>query len=138
MVALAFVTCLSTPLVCACQRTFTGHCAATFYIPALIVRAHRDGLLVCCHSSCHLQVHQGVELRVKAAIAWAEQLEAQQELAAAQHAQHTQQLQQQQADLEAALQEARQRAADLQAQLEAAHAAGVSQQHRWQEDRNQS
>lgn len=74
---------------------------------------------------CHMQVHQGVELRVKAAMARAEQLEAQQELAAAQHAQHTQQLQQQQADLEAALQEARQHVADLQAQLEAAHAAGV-------------
>ena len=62
-------------------------------------------------------------------MARAEQLEAQQELAAAQHALHTQQLQQQQADLEAALQETRQRVADLQAQLDAAHAEGMSQQH---------
>lgn len=76
-----------------------------------------------------MQVHQGVELRVKAALARAEELEAQQELAAAQHAQHTQQLHQQQADLEGALQSAQQQAAELQQQLMTAQAAGETNVH---------
>lgn len=75
----------------------------------------------------NLQVHQGVELRVKAAMARAEQLEAQQELAAAQHAQHVQQLQQQHADLEVALQGSNQLGAELRQQLMAVQSAGVWQ-----------
>lgn len=58
-------------------------------------------------------------------MARAEQLEAEQELAGAQHAQHTQQLQQQQADLETALQGAQQQAAQLRQQLMAAQTAGA-------------
>lgn len=70
-------------------------------------------------------MHQGVELRVKAAMARAEQLEAQLELAAAQRAQHTQQMQQQQADLEAALAAEQQQGSQLRQQLAAAEAAGA-------------
>jgi uncharacterized protein YdaT len=58
-------------------------------------------------------------------MARAEQLEAEQELAAAQHAQHTQQLQQQQGDLETALQGSQQQAAELRQQLMAAQTAGA-------------
>lgn len=72
------------------------------------------------------QVHQGVELRVKAAMARADELEAQLELARAQHTQHTQQLQLQQANLEAALQEAQQQAAEQRQQLMAAQASGAT------------
>lgn len=78
---------------------------------------------VCCVA---LQVHKGVELRVKAAMARAEQLEAHLELLTAQHAQHTQQMQQQQGDLETALQQSQQRADELRTQLVAAQAAGKS------------
>lgn len=57
-------------------------------------------------------------------MARAEQLEAQHQVAAAQHAQQMQRLQQQQADLELALHEAERQAGSLREQLMAAQAAG--------------
>jgi len=71
-----------------------------------------------------LQVHQGVEQRVKEALARAEHLEQQQEQTAKQTAEQLAALQQQQSDLEAALQQERELVATLQQELHKTQAAG--------------
>lgn len=94
---------------------------------ATAAAAERDALRLAVeeHTSPWLdEVHEGVELRVKAAMARAEQLEAQMQLAAAQHAQHVQQLEHQQADLEAALHTSQQQVLELRHHLTAAQDAG--------------
>lgn len=70
------------------------------------------------------QVHQGVEARVKAAMARAEELEAHKALMTAQHARQAGALQQQVQGLEAALAAAQQQVGALKQQLAGAVSAG--------------
>lgn len=69
-------------------------------------------------------MHQGVEVRVKAALARAEELEARLGLTELQHARQLSSLQQQQADVAGALSTAQQQVEALQGQLEAAQGQG--------------
>eukprot|EP00775_Hariotina_reticulata_P005126 gene5126-5366_t len=95
---------------------------------AAAATAEKDELLMALeeHKGPWLdEIHQGVEQRVKEALARAEHLERQQEQTAKQNAEQLAALQQQQSDLEAALQQERESLAALQQELSQAQTAAA-------------